>query len=95
VLDQLVAIFGPEAANPVEVVIYDWRDEEYTSPPGVEELQAYQTFGHPRFAVPQFGGRMHWASTETAISYAGHIEGALAAADRAATAVMRVLSEKR
>ncbi|MEV4431205.1 hypothetical protein AB0K23_38915 [Streptomyces sp. NPDC049602] len=31
---------------------------------------------------------MHWASTETATEYAGHIEGALAAGERAARAVL-------
>lgn len=31
-------------------------------------------------------GKLHWASTETAAQYAGRIEGALAAAERAVTA---------
>lgn len=95
VLNQLVEIFGPDAANPEEVVIHNWREETYTSPPGVEELQAYETFGHQRYAIPELGGRLHWASTETSKTYAGHIEGALSAADRAASAVIGVLSGKR
>ncbi|MFJ4623840.1 hypothetical protein [Streptomyces sp. NPDC088812] len=34
---------------------------------------------------------MHWASTETATEYAGHVEGALAAGERAARSVLTAL----
>ncbi|MFI2436319.1 FAD-dependent oxidoreductase [Streptomyces sp. NPDC018693] len=37
---------------------------------------------------PTLDGRLHWASTETAPDHAGHIEGALAAGERAAQAVL-------
>jgi len=88
VLHQLVDIFGQDAADPEEVVIHDWRDETYTSPPEGEKLQAYELFGNLCYAVPALDGRLHWASTETSAIYPGHIEGALAAADRAAHAVI-------
>jgi len=88
VLSQLVTMFGSEAADPEELVIHDWRDEVWTSPPGVEGLQAYDLFGHPCYAEPALGGRLHWASTETTVEYPGHIEGALAAASRAADAII-------
>ena len=88
VLRQLVEMFGAEAASPEELVICDWRHEPFTSPPGVEELQAYETFGHPCYQSPAFGGRLHWASTETSLAFPGHVEGALRAADRAARAVL-------
>ena len=84
VLAQLVELFGPDAAHPDQLVIHDWRHEQYTSPPGVERLDANHVFGHPLFAAPTLGGRVHWASTETARASPGHIEGALAAAHRAA-----------
>ena len=88
VLNQLVETFGSDAANPDELIIRDWRDEPHTSPPEVEALQAYELFGHPCYRVPALAGRLHWGSTETSTTHPGHIEGALAAADRAAKAVI-------
>lgn len=84
VLGQLIELFGPEASYPSDVHIYDWRTERFTSPANVEELGNYQTFGHRAFQFPAMGGRLHWVSTETSIEAAGHVEGALAAAHRAA-----------
>jgi len=88
VVAQLVEIFGPDAAAPVEVVLQDWRTEKFTSPPGVSKLGAYQTYGHPMFAEAAFDGRLHWTSTETARESPGHIEGALAAAARTVQAIV-------
>jgi monoamine oxidase len=87
-LGQLADIFGPRAAEPTELIVTDWRREPDTSPPGVERLTDYRTFGHPDYQAPALGGRLHWASTETAPVAPGHIEGALAAADRAVTAIV-------
>lgn len=92
VLAQLVRLFGEPAASPVDIELADWRLEATTSPPGVEYLTDYSTYGDPRFAVPALGGRLHWSSTETSTVAPGHIEGALAAAERAATAVDRHLT---
>lgn len=86
-IEQLVAIFGPEAASPSRVHVRDWRQERWTSPPDVERLTSYERMGDPRYESPVMGGRLHWASTETAGEFAGHIEGALAAAERAVHAI--------
>lgn len=94
VLDQLVTLFGPNAARPEQLVLRDWRAERWTSPPGVERLGAYQLFGHEAFTRPALGGRLHWASTETSTEFPGHIEGALAAAGRAARAVSTALGDQ-
>jgi monoamine oxidase len=91
VLAQLVALFGPDAADAVDVTICDWRHETWTSPKKVEALQRYELFGHDTFQKPALQGRLHWASTETACSFPGHIEGALVAAERAAGAVLAAL----
>lgn len=88
---QLGALFGAEGAEPVEIVIKDWRADADTSPPGVGALQAYQTYGHPLFQEAAWDGRLHWASTETATEAPGHIEGALAAAERTVEAIHRHL----
>lgn len=87
IVDQLVTIFGPDAAAPLEVVIADWRDPA-TLPPGGERLDAYQTFGHDLYQQPALAGRLHWTSTETARRSPGHIEGALDAADRTVRAIL-------
>lgn len=88
VVDQLVEMFGPDAASPTNVVVRDWRQERWTSPDGVEQFNAYQTYGHQLFTQPAMAGRLHWSSTETSTEFPGHIEGALAAADRASTAII-------
>jgi monoamine oxidase len=88
VVDQLVAIFGSEAAAPTHVTIQDWRTEPWTSPPGVAELDDYRTYGHPVYSAPSWDGRLHWCSTETAPDAPGHIEGALAAAERAVGSIL-------
>jgi monoamine oxidase len=36
VLEQLTELFGPEAAEPEDLFIHDWRTEVHTSPEGVE-----------------------------------------------------------
>lgn len=88
VIAQLTKLFGPEAARPDEVLVQDWRAERFTAPPGVEHLTTYATFGHSRYGRPAMQGRLHWASTETGQDAPGHIEGALAAAERAVAAVL-------
>jgi monoamine oxidase len=46
------------------------------------------TYAHPLYQEPAANGRLHWASTETAPVAPGHIEGAIAAAERAAAAII-------
>ncbi|GAA5161951.1 FAD-dependent oxidoreductase [Pseudonocardia eucalypti] len=88
VIGQLNSMFGEHAARPVRLIAQDWRREAWTSPPGVEALVDYHLFGHPVFHEPELGGRLHWACTETAAGFGGHIEGALASGDAAAAAIL-------
>ena len=83
IVNQLVDIFGPEAAAPLEVIIKDWSLDRHAVPPGATPLTAVETYAHPRYQKPAGDGRIHWASTETAPDAPGHIEGAIAAAARA------------
>lgn len=85
---QLGEIFGQAGAEPVEIFIQDWRDEPWTSPPDVERLTAYQTYGHGLYQQPLFDDRLHFASTETATESPGHIEGALFSSERAAASIL-------
>ncbi len=88
---QLGALFGAEAAAPLELVLADWRAEPHTSPPGADGLTRYETYGDARYREPAAAGRLHWASTETAQDAPGHVQGALSAGIRAAGAVARAL----
>lgn len=88
VRQQLAELFGQAAADPIAIHIKDWRNEEWTSPPDVERLTAYQTYGHGLYQEPIAGGHLHFASTETATESPGHIEGALASAERTVAAIL-------
>jgi monoamine oxidase len=88
VLEQLRALFGDLAAEPQHLWIHDWREEATIAHPGAIGLGDYRTYGHHRYQHPALGGRLHWASTETAPVAPGHIEGALAAAERAVGAIV-------
>ncbi|GAA3814400.1 flavin monoamine oxidase family protein [Streptomyces phyllanthi] len=83
---QLAQLFGRAAAEPETLHIQDWSDERWTVPPAMHHLADHSLFGHHLYQRPALDGRLHWASTETATEYAGHMEGALATAERAVTA---------
>lgn len=81
---QLIRLFGDNASNPVEVLVMDWSREPYTAPNTPDAAASTVWFGHDLYQRADFQGRLHWASTETASYFAGHIEGALLGGLRAA-----------
>ncbi len=85
--EQLVRLFGPEAATVTAIHVRDWSTEEWTTPTGSAPSTRHDLFGHPRYHRPAMGGRLHWATTETTPDVGGHVEGALAAAERAVAAI--------
>jgi len=85
---QLGDLFGPLAEDPQELHIQDWPRERFTVPDGASNLSDYSLFGHRVYQTPALQGRVHWASTETATENPGHIEGALAAAERAVATIL-------
>jgi monoamine oxidase len=86
--EQLVRMFGPKAEAPLGLLIQDWSREQWTTPPCTGGPADYGMFGNRAYRQPLLGGRLHWSSTETAESFAGHIEGALEAAERTLAAIM-------
>lgn len=82
--NQLCRIFGTPAAAARDIHIADWSRERFTTPEP-HHRGSTATFGDDVFQKPAHD-RIHWASTETATAYAGHIEGALRAGRRAAHA---------
>lgn len=90
---QLTRLFGPQAATPLQVHVVDWSREQYTSPAVPSPRASTGTYSHPQLQEPVLG-RLHWASTETAPSYAGHIEGALRAGAAAAKRIIGLTATK-
>jgi monoamine oxidase len=86
---QLARLFGPAAAAPRAVHVTDWSRETRTSPRAPSPAASTASYGHPLFRQP-VAGRIHWASTETAPDYAGHIEGAIRAGTRAARGIIHL-----
>ncbi len=91
---QLARIFGPRAGEPTAIQIEDWSREQWTNPAVsasglVQRASDYSLFGNAVYQQPQLDGRLHWSSTETAPRFAGHIEGALEAAERTVRAISR------
>jgi monoamine oxidase len=92
--NQLARIFGERAASPQELLIKDWGSDVWTNPHDVPGLGSpnYGLFGHEVYQHSYLDGRLHWCSTETAPHYAGHIEGALEAAERTLKNISRTPS---
>lgn len=86
VLTALKRFFGPRAADPIDYVEFDWSEEPWTRgcPTGTLPPGALTAFGG---ALRAPVGRIHWAGTETAISYPGYMEGAIESGERAALEV--------
>ncbi|WP_171035147.1 flavin monoamine oxidase family protein [Limnobacter alexandrii] len=91
VVDMLAEHFGEQALNPVDYVDEDWTQEEWSkgcygafAPPGV------MTHYGEWIRTPHH--TIHWAGTETATEWAGYIEGALQAGERAAREVLEGLA---
>ncbi|MFI5833483.1 flavin monoamine oxidase family protein [Micromonospora sp. NPDC051300] len=81
--DALVALFGPAAAEPEELVEYDWSADPWTRGCfcGLLTPGSWCDYG-PELRAPV--GRVHWAGTETATRWSGYLEGAVTAGERAA-----------
>ncbi|MCR9255703.1 MAG: FAD-dependent oxidoreductase [Alphaproteobacteria bacterium] len=87
-VEQLTLMFGEEAARPREVILTDWAFERFTateddfSPP-----QGHPSYGTPPILHNIWKGRLLLASTETAPTFGGFLEGALEAAEGAIDAL--------
>jgi monoamine oxidase len=86
IINQLVALFGPEAASPYKVLVQDWDEEPETT-----SLADRQHPGQPNAhmaAKLQMEGNLIWAGAEAALESTGLVEGALAAAEQAAARLL-------
>ena len=94
-LPQLVALFGPAAAEPAHIEFKSWRHDPMTSSPPsggrAARRAAAVPFGHPLVREPHGGGRVVFSGTETAPGENGHLNGAVIAGIRAASEAVRAL----
>jgi monoamine oxidase len=88
---DLVAYFGPKAGNPAAYLELDWAAEEYSR-------GCYGAFATPG-TLTRYGrslrppiGPLHWAGTETAMRWAGYMDGAAESGQRAAREVITALA---
>jgi monoamine oxidase len=90
VLDALVDWFGPRAAEPQRYLDLDWSAEPWTRGCYAAHMVpgGWTAFG-PALREPC--GPIHWAGSETAIRWAGYMDGAVESGTRAAAEVMEVL----
>jgi monoamine oxidase len=82
-----VDCFGAEAGALREYIELSWMNEEFSRGcyAGVMPPGGWTSFG---CALRSPIGRIHWAGTETATSWAGYVEGAIQAGERAAQEVL-------
>ena len=76
-LEQLVRLFGPDAAAPTDLFFKDWSMDPATATPTDQTPLS----SHPSYQPIPKSARVTFAATETASQDGGFLEGALAAAD--------------
>lgn len=81
---QLIRLFGPDAASPRALLIKDWAFDHFTS----TALDQQPLLAHPEYGLPDaldnlLGGRLIFGGTEVAAQFGGYLEGALEAAEHA------------
>ena len=86
---QLTALFGPQMANPLDLVLQDWA----TIPQIARPKDRQPIGGHPAYGLSpnlrDLATRgIHLTATETAQDFGGFLEGALEAAERTALALI-------
>jgi monoamine oxidase len=91
VLADLVAYWGPEAGEPLDLVLQPWNDEAWTGGAFTSFVTPGTWTSHGRLAAAGGAGpgpdpleRVLWAGTEVSPRWPGYFEGALEAAERAA-----------
>lgn len=85
---QLIRLFG-EAGAPQALHLQDWAFEPHTATP----LDQRPLHGHPDYGMPKalrgvWGSALLFASSEMAADFGGYLEGALGAAEMAATTLL-------
>jgi len=83
---QLAQLYGPEAQHGRQQFM-DWAEEAWTCVEADRNSPPTPPQPDPLLRQPQWAGRLFFGGSETAAHGAGHMEGALEAADRIAHAI--------
>lgn len=86
---QLASLFGPEALTPTDIILQDWATEDLTATEDDQTPPAsHPAYGPIDSLRDLWNGRLHIASSETAPTFGGFVEGALEAAEIAAARLL-------
>jgi monoamine oxidase len=85
ILDQLVRLFGKQAAEPQQIIIQDWFAEPLTASQADEvPPNGHPQYGHAWLQLDHWNDKLYFGGTETARQFGGYLEGALESAERIA-----------
>lgn len=78
IVEQMVRLFGAEAARPLHIHLHDWFTQSHTATP-LDEIppNAHPQYGDRVFQLDHWNDKLYFGGTETAASYGGYLEGAL------------------
>lgn len=89
IIEQLVRLFGMEAAHPLDIVTKDWFEEPLTSTAADEApIVDHPQYGHPWLQLDHWNDKLYFSGTETASEHGGYLEGALESAERVMKSLM-------
>ncbi len=81
---QLTRLFGPDAADPIDLFVKDWAFDPNTSTKADQlPLRSHPSYGMPQALRDIWQERLIFSGTETAGTFGGYLEGALEAAENA------------
>jgi len=90
ILEQLVRLFGKQAAQPEDVMIMDWFNEPLTATAEDEIPPAsHPLYGHGSLQQDYWNKKLYFSGTETASDFGGFLEGALEASERVLKALFQ------
>ena len=89
IVEQLVRLFGKEAAHPEGIIIKDWFNEPLTATQADEyPPSAHPQYGHAWLQLDHWNGKLFFSGTETASQFGGYLEGALESTERVVKSVL-------
>ena len=91
VVQQLVDLFGPKAAEPIDYVDHCWGTDSFAPGGPNPAVAPYATSRYAR-VMREPHGRVHWAGTETAGEWTGSMNGAVLSGVRVADEVAALLT---
>jgi len=92
IIEQLIRMYGPKAADLTQVYLLDWKTEVFTS----TLLDAQPLMEHPLygFNLTHLDGKLIFSGTESSSMEGGYLEGAVNAALNAVTRVVPSLKQE-